>query len=70
MRTITAQSANLLASLEPVWGILFGVLLLGAIPTVSTLMGGAIIIGATLLPGIAAVAWPPASHTDLSKDKP
>jgi drug/metabolite transporter (DMT)-like permease len=53
-----------------VWGILFGVLLLGAIPTVSTLMGGAIIIAATLLPGIAAVVWPPANNTDRSKDKP
>jgi drug/metabolite transporter (DMT)-like permease len=70
MRTITAQSASLLASLEPVWGILFGVLLLGAIPTVSTLIGGAIIIGATLLPGIAAVVWPSANNTDTSKHKP
>jgi len=54
MRDITAQSASLLASLEPVWGIFFGVLLLGAIPTASTLLGGAIILGATLLPGIVA----------------
>jgi hypothetical protein len=46
------------------------VLLLGAIPTVSTLIGGAIIIGATLLPGIAAVVGPPANNTDMSKHKP
>jgi len=52
LRNITAQSASLLASLEPVWGIVFGILLLRAIPTVSTLLGGAIILGATLLPGI------------------
>ena len=52
MRDITAQSASLLASLEPVWGIIFGVLLLGAIPTASTLLGGAIILSANLLPGI------------------
>lgn len=51
MRDITAQSASLLASLEPLWGIVFGVLLLGAIPAASTLLGGAIILGATLLPG-------------------
>ena len=31
MRTIIAQSASLLASLETVWGIAFGVLLLGDI---------------------------------------
>ena len=54
MRDITAQSASLLASLEPVWGTVFGVLLLRDIPTASTLLGGAIILGATLLPGIAA----------------
>jgi drug/metabolite transporter (DMT)-like permease len=55
MRDITAQSASLLASLEPVWGIVFGVLLLREIPTGPTLLGGAIILGATLLPGV--VAW-------------
>jgi drug/metabolite transporter (DMT)-like permease len=55
MRDITAQSASLLASLEPVWGIVFGVLLLREIPTGLTLLGGAIILGATLLPGV--VAW-------------
>jgi drug/metabolite transporter (DMT)-like permease len=52
MRTITAQSASLLASLEPVWGIVFGILLLRVIPTASALLGGTIILGATLFPGI------------------
>ena len=55
MRDITAQTASLLASLEPVWGIIFGIVLLGAIPTTRTLIGGAIIISATLLPGIMAL---------------
>jgi drug/metabolite transporter (DMT)-like permease len=55
MRDITAQSASLLASLEPVWGIIFGILLLGAVPTATTLLGGAIILGATLLPAIVTV---------------
>jgi drug/metabolite transporter (DMT)-like permease len=58
MRDITAQTASLLASLEPVWGIIFGILLLGAIPTARTLLGGAIIISATLFPGIVAVVSP------------
>ncbi len=53
MRYITAQSASLLASLEPVWGIVFGVLLLQDIPSLITLLGGAIILFATMLPGIA-----------------
>jgi drug/metabolite transporter (DMT)-like permease len=55
MRDITAQTASLLASLEPVWGIIFGIVLLGAIPTTRTLLGGAIIISATLLPGVVAI---------------
>jgi len=55
MRDITAQTASLLASLEPVWGIIFGIVLLGAIPTTRTLIGGAIIISATLLPGVVVM---------------
>ena len=50
MRNITAQSASLLASLEPVWGILFGIILLRDIPTLITLIGGAIILCAAVLP--------------------
>jgi drug/metabolite transporter (DMT)-like permease len=53
LRDITAQSASLLASLEPVWGIVFGILLLGDIPRSSTLLGGAVIVCATLLPAVA-----------------
>jgi drug/metabolite transporter (DMT)-like permease len=55
MRDITAQTASLLVSLEPVWGIAFALLLLGEIPTTQTLLGGAIIVCATALPGL--VAW-------------
>ncbi len=65
MRDITAQTASLLASLEPVWGIIFGILLLGAIPTATTLLGGAIIISATLLPGIVTIV---SSHISAESD--
>jgi drug/metabolite transporter (DMT)-like permease len=58
MQRITAQSASLLASLEPVWGIVFGIVLLGAFPTPRTLLGGAIILGATLLPGLFDLLFP------------
>ncbi|HET8845987.1 MAG TPA: EamA family transporter, partial [Ktedonobacteraceae bacterium] len=64
LNTITAQTASLLASLEPVWGILFGVILLGNIPTASTLIGGALIVGAILVPGIVALLWPSVNNTD------
>jgi drug/metabolite transporter (DMT)-like permease len=67
MRTITAQTASLLASLEPVWGIVFGMLLLGAIPTAQTLLGGAIIVGATLLPGIMAMIAPSSTSKETLK---
>lgn len=50
LRSITAQLASLIASLEPVWGIVFALLLLNEIPTGRTLLGGAIIVVATLLP--------------------
>lgn len=53
LRTTTAQLASLLASLEPVWGIIFGMLVLGELPTARTFLGGAIILTATLLPA----AW-------------
>lgn len=70
LNTITAQTASLLASLEPVWGILFGVLLLGDIPTASTLIGGALIVGAILVPGIIALLWPSANNKNQAEHKP
>jgi drug/metabolite transporter (DMT)-like permease len=69
MRDITAQTASLLASLEPVWGILFGILLLGAIPTTRTLIGGAIILSATLLPGIVALGSSRLKRSMLNADR-
>lgn len=55
MRGVTAQLASLIASLEPVWGILFGLVLLGEVPSVRTLLGGTVILVATLVP--TAVTW-------------
>lgn len=55
LRSVTAQLASLIASLEPVWGILFALLLLNEVPTGRTLLGGAIILVATLLPALAGL---------------
>jgi drug/metabolite transporter (DMT)-like permease len=55
MRSVTAQLASLFACLEPVWGILFALALLGEVPTLRTLMGGAIILAATLVPAASAL---------------
>jgi len=52
---MTAQLASLLACLEPVWGILFALVLLGETPTARTLLGGAIILAATLIPAASAL---------------
>jgi drug/metabolite transporter (DMT)-like permease len=49
MRGVNAQTASLVASLEPVYGILFALVLLGEVPTVRTVLGGAIILAAVLL---------------------
>lgn len=56
MRDITAQLASIIAALEPVWGVAFAWLLLAEAPTTRTLVGGALIVGATLLPGLIALA--------------
>jgi len=58
LQGMTAQLASLLAGLEPVWGIGLGLVLLGEVPTPRSLVGGAIIVGATLLPAAQAVGWP------------
>lgn len=56
LRSVTAQLASLIASLEPVWGILFALLLLAQVPSVRTLAGGAIIVAATMLPALVALS--------------
>jgi len=45
LKGVKAQTASLIASLEPVYGILFAALLLREIPSPRTLLGGAIILG-------------------------
>ncbi len=45
LRHVKTQSAGIISSLEPVYGILFAALLLHEIPTVRELSGGLIILG-------------------------
>ncbi len=52
MKKIRAQTASLISSLEPVYGIIFAYFLLRESPSVRTLLGGAVILGAVL-----AVSW-------------
>ncbi len=50
MRDITAQLASLFGSLEPVWGVIFALFLLREVPSGRTLLGGGIILAATITP--------------------
>ena len=49
MRGVSAQTASLIASLEPVYGILLALAFLGEVPAGRTVLGGLIILGAVLL---------------------
>ena len=49
---IRAQTASVIAGLEPVYGIVFAFFLLNEVPGVRTLAGGGVIIGATIAAGI------------------
>jgi drug/metabolite transporter (DMT)-like permease len=44
MRSIKAQTASIISSLEPVYGIVFAFLLLDEIPSLRTVAGGCIIL--------------------------
>jgi drug/metabolite transporter (DMT)-like permease len=73
MRTLTALSASVIAALEPVWGIVFALVLLGELPTGRTLLGGALVLGAVLLPaqgGRSAPADAALGHTPPARAAP
>ncbi|MBW2193056.1 MAG: EamA family transporter [Deltaproteobacteria bacterium] len=46
---VKAQLASIIASLEPVYGILFAFLLLGEVPASRTILGGSVILGTIAL---------------------
>ncbi len=46
LSSLKAQTASIIASLEPVYGIVFAIILINEIPSLRTLAGGLIILGA------------------------
>jgi len=48
LTAIKAQTASIIASLEPVYGIVFAVIILNEIPETRVMLGGSIILGTTL----------------------
>jgi drug/metabolite transporter (DMT)-like permease len=49
MRYVPAQTAAIISSLEPVYGIVLALIFLKEIPTLRTILGGIIILGTTLV---------------------
>lgn len=46
LRNVKVQTASIISSLEPVYGIVFAIFLLGELPTLKEIIGGIIILGA------------------------
>lgn len=57
MRHIKAQTAAIISSLEPVYGIIMALLILNEVPSLRTVLGGIVILGTTF-----AVTWKGARH--------
>lgn len=53
MLHIRAQVASIIASLEPVYGIIFAIFIVGEIPSLRVIFGGIIILGATFYATVA-----------------
>ncbi len=49
MRNVKTQIASIIATLEPVYGILLAFILLREIPSLRTILGGTLIMGATII---------------------
>jgi drug/metabolite transporter (DMT)-like permease len=49
LREISAHTASVIVALEPVYGIVLALVLLGEVPDARTLVGGALIVGAAFL---------------------
>lgn len=59
LTNVKAQTASIIGSLEPVYGIIFAIIILSEIPTTRVILGGAIILGATFYATIKSKALPP-----------
>ncbi len=58
LSSLKAQTASIIASLEPVYGIVFAIILINEIPSLRTLAGGLIILGAAFYSTIYSKAEP------------
>lgn len=58
MRALTAHTASVVATLEPVYGIALAAVLLGEVPDTRTMLGALLIVGAVLAASAKAVGTP------------
>jgi drug/metabolite transporter (DMT)-like permease len=49
MKAVSARTASIISSLEPAYGAVLALLILSEVPSVRTIVGGAVIIGSTAL---------------------
>ncbi len=57
LRSVTAHTASIAAALESVYGILFSYLVLNEVPTPRMMVGGAMILGVTVVPLCWSARW-------------
>jgi len=58
MRRVSAQTASVVAALEPVYGIVLAALLLQDVPSARTLTGGVVIVAAAIIASLHPVGGP------------
>jgi drug/metabolite transporter (DMT)-like permease len=63
LASVRAQTASIIASLEPVYGIVFAVLFLDEIPTLRVILGGVVILGAAFYATTQSAATPSTSES-------
>lgn len=51
-RNFTISTASIISSVQPVYGIIIGMIILGEYPEMTTLIGGALILGTVLIESI------------------
>lgn len=56
MSRLRAQAASIAAALEPVYGIVIALIVLGEIPGWRTVLGGAVVVSAAILSGLTRVS--------------
>jgi drug/metabolite transporter (DMT)-like permease len=59
LRMISASTAGLIASLEPIYGMIFAAVIISEIPGIRTVAGAIIVVGAAVYTSIRANEGPP-----------